>query len=376
MTEKKPHICFVSPYITSYLYPNRGESTGGAERQQYIIGKKLRDEGYQVSYIAFQDEHDDEEQLKGFQLVKVLPKENSINKAPLVIFNLLRAIKKVDADIYYSRGNPPLCILTHLCCRTLRKKYVYCVANDSNLNPAQLPAHHRMFKYSLFRKLYYKSIKFADAVIAQTTKQQELLRDRFGIESTLIPNTYTIPDDSEIYPIEKRKYFLWVGSIEQEQKQPFRYLRLAETLPEIHFKMIGSKGDKAFYKKVRSAADEIPNLDFAGFVPPDEIHQYYQKSIALVNTSNYEGFPNTFLEAWRYGIPVISLYYSMDNLLESEEIGLLSGSMSSLCSDIESIHSNECVSTKLGINGRNYLKQNYSISIVFDKYERLFQKVV
>ncbi|QLH76841.1 glycosyltransferase [Halosimplex rubrum] len=83
---------------------------------------------------------------------------------------------------------------------------------------------------------------------------------------------------------------------------------LAEAIPGESFRLVGPPGqDEMCNEQVRSRVGNLDNVEHCGHVPPTEIHSYYLEAKALVNTSAYEGFPSTFLEAWRYDPPVVAL---------------------------------------------------------------------
>jgi glycosyltransferase involved in cell wall biosynthesis len=48
----------------------------------------------------------------------------------------------------------------------------------------------------------------------------------------------------------------------------------------------------------------LPNVSFHGFVPQQRIGDYVERARLLVGTSEIEGFPNTYLQAWARGTPV------------------------------------------------------------------------
>lgn len=370
------HVCFIAPYIESYLKPGSGTHVGGAERQQHLLATQLRDAGWDVSFISFEGDGPRHERIDGFDCWRTLPPTNDVRRTPAVLFKLLRSIRRVDADVFYVRGNPPLCILASYCCSLLDKRLVYVVANDSNVELSRLSGHHSMFEYTLPKLGYLDAMRRADHVVAQTDHQHDILEDVFGIDSTVIANGYTVPDDSDLVPAGERDYVLWVGSLDPDQKRPELALELAERLPEVPFRIVGWTEDESYRETLFDRASTLPNLTFDGFVPPDEIDQYYRNAVALLNTSAYEGFPNTFLEAWRFGVPVASLQEMLDGVIEREEIGITAGSMDELERVVETLWNDRDLTARLGSKGRRHLQENYSLNVIAAEYAELFVNVL
>ena len=370
------HICFITPYIEGYLNPGSGTHVGGAQRQQHLLAKRLREEGHTVSFIAFESDGNVPERIDGFDVWKTLPETNAPVRTPESFLKLLRSIRRVNADVYYVRGNPPLCILSSYACSLLGSRLVYVVANDSNVELARLSSHHSLFRYTIPKLAYLDAMRRADRVVSQTIHQRDILCNVFGIQSTIVPNGYTVPPDEEVAAPSERTHVLWVGSLDPDQKRPDRFLDLVERLPEVDFRMIGWSNDEEYRRKIVGRAEALSNLDFEGFVPPDRIDQYYRTAVMLVNTSEYEGFPNTFLEAWRFGVPVVSLHYTLDGVLAEEDVGYHAGTMDEMAKIVETLWEDRDSAAETGRNGREYLKSEYTIDAVYRKYERVFSEVI
>ena len=366
------HVCFICPYIYGHLKPGSRKTVGGAERQQHLIATGLKEMGYEVSFITFVDDGGVYERIDGFDVWKTLPTTNDVRQAPAVLVKLLRSIRRVDADVYYVRGNPPLCILSSYCCAVLGDPFVYCVANDSNIELARLSNHHGMFRYTVPKLAYVDAVRRADAVVAQTEYQQRTLERMFDIRSQVVPNVYSIPPQDDLVAATDRSFVLWVGSLDPEQKKPMRFLRLAARLPTVEFVLIGWSQDDRFRTEISDRAEALSNLRFEGFVPPDEIDRYYRRAAMVVNTSEYEGFPNTFLEAWRFGVPVVSLHHTLDGLLSERDVGCHAGSVEALTRQVDRLWENPETAAELGQNGREYLRTHYAVDVALRKYTRLF----
>jgi glycosyltransferase involved in cell wall biosynthesis len=52
--------------------------------------------------------------------------------------------------------------------------------------------------------------------------------------------------------------------------------------------------------------NDLSNVNFVGTVSRNEILDFFKKAKFLLNTSRYEGFSNTFLEAMCTGTPILS----------------------------------------------------------------------
>ncbi|MCU4754402.1 glycosyltransferase [Halobacteria archaeon AArc-curdl1] len=361
-----PDICFVSTEVYGYLNPDQATSGGGAERQQYMIGKELRNRGYSVSYITCSNNDQAFEQINGFEVWGNLPQSNGVLFGPYRLLKLMQIMQKVDAKTYYVRGNRFLTIGVALVCKLLGQPYIYCVASDINVEPE----HNN----SLWGKYYIKAVDQAGHVTTLTKHQQDILNDEYGISATVVPCGYTIPAESEIVPPNKREYVLWVGRLTKNPKRPDRFLEIAEQLPHINFVMVAAPGDNEDWnKKIRRQAGALENVSFEGFVPPDEIHDYYRKASMLVSTSEYEGFGNVFLEAWRYQTPVISLKYTLDDVISDQKVGIHSGSMSQMIDDIDALHSDTHARHTMGENGRKLVINEFSIDIVANKVQCLIE---
>lgn len=369
------NICFVSDTIHTYFNSELRKGVGGAERQQCMIAKRLRNEGFQVSVLTLDlKDYTSPQIIDGVEIWKEIPDLRGSVRAPLKVIGLLRALRKVNADLYYVRGNDFLCIVTSLYCQLTDSKFVYAVANDSNIDP-----NHLSERNFLFTKIYLSSISSADAVTVLTPYQKKILARDHGIRSTVVPCGYDIPSADELLSHEHREFILWVGRLDPDQKRPERYLRLAENNPGLPFIMIGPPDnddhDRSYFNKIKEKADSIENLKFIDFVPPDEIHEYFRKASVLVNTSDYEGFGNVFLEAWRYATPVVTLKYTLHGLINERNVGVQATSIEDLSRIVEELHMSYDRRSEMGWNGRALIKEKFSIEAVIDQYRQIFSDI-
>lgn len=300
MTETDRHrVCFITP--TAYGYFNAtAPAGGGAERQLYLLSQELI-QYFDVHFIVGDYGQPRRETRDGVTLHRCyVPGGDATTVSKAV--SLTAAMKRAAADVYVNRGPPRHAITVSIIARLLGTPWIYNIANDANLT-------HRVDSLAVpFRIAFENALASAGRRITQTSHQRSVLRERFGHGSVVVPNGYPPLPESDVADHANRGYFLWIGRLNREQKRPHRYLDLAAALPRHEFVLIGSVDrDETYRDEIVARARRLDNVEHIERVPPDEIQTYYDDAIAFINTSAYEGFPNTFLEAWRSATPVLSL---------------------------------------------------------------------
>jgi glycosyltransferase involved in cell wall biosynthesis len=163
----------------------------------------------------------------------------------------------------------------------------------------------------------------ADCILVQTEAQRQALQERFGRTAILIRNPVHIAPDnpSRWIPRQQRDFVLWIGRADEFNKRPRLYLDLAANCPELHFVMIVGRTDEAALRALEAVRPN--NLRIVGHVPPAEIGDYLARARVFVNTSRFEGFPNTFLQCAVAGVPLVSLEVDPDGILSRHGCGLV-----------------------------------------------------
>lgn len=362
-------ICFILPSAYGIFAPDV-EAYGGGVRQLGMISRGLADE-FDVHFVVGDYGQPKTEIRDGVTIHRSYKQsqETPALQKPVQLLRLRNAMKRANADVYIYRGAPYKAAVTYTLARTLRSRWVYSIRNDTNLgaDAATLPP--------LVRQLYERALRRADAVIAQTDKQARVLRDTRDVSATVIPSGY--PRADSILPYDEREDVIWVGRLRQDQKRPHLYLDVAERCPDTSFLLIGPEGfQPAYNDRIRSRVATLDNLTYVGPVDPDEIHDYYRRAIALVNTSAYEGFPSTFLEAWRYGTPVLSLDVVPTRYTDIDDRrGFADGDVQTLAELVQCVASDPSERARIGEPMHEYFEANLTIEQVVNQYAELLRSI-
>src|SRR5439155_6135902 len=74
-------------------------------------------------------------------------------------------------------------------------------------------------------------------------------------------------------------------------------------------------------RAVERGAATTPNLELLSPRPRRELMDLVDRAVAVVNTADFEGMPNIFLEGWSRGVPALALTHDPDGVIERERIG-------------------------------------------------------
>jgi glycosyltransferase involved in cell wall biosynthesis len=115
---------------------------------------------------------------------------------------------------------------------------------------------------------------------------------------------------------------LWVSNI-RRVKRPDIVLGLAAQLPDAGIHMVGGSlpGEQALFEETRRSAAANPNITFHGRLPYWDANAVYDRARLLVNTSDVEGFPNSYLQAWVRGVPVVT-FLDPDGVIRRNGLGV------------------------------------------------------
>jgi hypothetical protein len=204
-----------------------------------------------------------------------------------------------------------------------------------------------------------------DTLIAQNTIQKECVLKKLHKETIIIPNIWDKSPFVEVQKSEIISDLIWIANL-RKIKRPEWFLELARLNPKLTFTMVGDSNEKYSYLNAKKLADKLKNVNFMGYQSLHNVDSLLQNSKILVCTSEFEGFPNTFLHAWNHNIPIISTI-DPSNLIQNNNLGYFAKSINEINSKIKLlIESNENYKEKVScIN--SYFTNAHSPKINYEK---------
>jgi glycosyltransferase involved in cell wall biosynthesis len=223
---------------------------------------------------------------------------------------------KADALITSTAGEHALHTL--LVAKLRGKVFVYRMAHDRDLSTAFFAATRSgRVLHGAFRAL----LPWAGAIVCQHELQVQGLPRSLRHRAVVIGNAIPRNGHREEGADRKDGSILWVSRC-RPWKRSHLLLQLAERIPERRFVMI-MQGSGAEFESVRARAATLPNVDFRAGVSFAETEHYFARAVCFVNTSESEGFPNSFLQAWRSGTAVLSFRVDPGTVIERHGLGFV-----------------------------------------------------
>ena len=320
-------FCFIGDFSGAL----KGRTPGGGQLQVALLAKALALKGHEVVIV---DPGSSESFItpEGIKLISVPDWDKGLRGVRLFLYRIPQ-LKKIlleqNADYYYVRMRTYMHLLPFWASKKTKGKFIIATACDLDvLN------HFSKFKYeykprfNLFRFLtvdfpndlvYNYLLKKADYVILQHSGQK-INRNSAKGKIAIFPNIF---DFSNIKVLEdtNNEYFIHVGTLNILKGSQNLYDLINALDKNISIVIVGQPTDKKsenLYKKLQ----KLENVVLKGRVNHQDTIQLIANAKALINTSNFEGFPNIFLEAWANGVPVISQNVNPGNVFNKYNIGI------------------------------------------------------
>lgn len=341
------------------LITNSTTKMGGAAKLQLLIAETLVKNGNEVIVIT--------PISKGKELVHEV---NGIKfvSTPLhtISFKLIKILFHEKPDWVYWHTNSIHIGVFFFIAKMLRIKSIYACASDKDCIPryAINPYSKKKFLWPLYRW----GLNQADRIFIQHTRQGEMLGPKYSSKTYLVNNI--LNPHSIVNPELQSGYIAWIANIRVE-KRPDLLLEIAKRMPQNKFVMGGDVIDfrsiAGYGQDIINRLSTIPNIDYLGPVKPEDVLPLMSNASLFLSTSDQEGFPNTMLESWSVGVPVVSMNLDIGGLIITQQMGYVTQDIEDTVSTINQLMSNTEERTRLGENGKKYVGENHSPEVVYQQ---------
>jgi glycosyltransferase involved in cell wall biosynthesis len=343
---------------------------GGESVQQTLLGRALARRGLDVSMVVSDCGQIDGAQWDGIRVFKAYRPGAGL---PVLRFihprwtGLWSALARADADIYYTSCAGMEVGLVAMFCRRFHRRLVFRTASDTDCDRSRL-----LVRFARDRWLYAYGLRRADAILVQSASQAETLARSYGLAGRVAGMLVETPPPPTARDID----VLWVSNI-RRLKRPDRILELAGRMPEVKIHMVGGpiSGEEALFQEIANMAATKSNVMFHGRLPYQDGNDLYGRARVLVNTSDVEGFPNSYLQSWIRGVPVVTLI-DPDGVIEREGLGIAAMYPAQMLDAVRFLLGDPAAWKAASIRCRMFMAREYGEEKVLAAYFDTFAEVM
>jgi glycosyltransferase involved in cell wall biosynthesis len=335
---------------------------GGAEYQADCFANYLKNyTDHDVTYVA--RNIGENKQADGYRRVKI-PSLFKTRKYGFFVdaVSLYKILCNIKPDVILQHVACAYTGIAAFYCKRHSKSLVWLMASDRDVEKRKVSFLPKRLPATIDNYFLKYGIRNATHIVAQTKKQSKILKRNFGrAADVVIPNFH--PTEKRVYSKSHKFTVLWIANI-KKLKQPEIFIQLAKecsAYENIVFKIIGRREDTVWGNNLLAEIEQLNNLEYLGEMDIDEVNEQIGKSHLLVNTSIFEGFPNTFIQAWMREVPTLSLNVDPDNVIQKNNIGCYAGKYENLKNYILHMSSNTEELREAGKRAKSYAIENYSM---------------
>lgn len=306
------------------LIVEQGNPLGGAAVQTLVWMQAFHELGDEVKQMKFENE---KRRLKEkFSWVEMVPVyDPSVKRIrswyTYKLPRYWRVLKSERPKFLYSSIPKWYFFHINLFCKILGIKHIIRLPSDEMVDDRIYLTETRIDAFLI--KLSYRT---ADLILAQNEYQFQHIKKSYPNKNVLkIYNPVVVRNEFLSEKTARQGYIAWMANF-RHRKNMALLLEIAKMLPKEQFRIAGVPLTPMDEETALSVAEleKLENVTFVGGIAREEVLPFLSQAKFLLNTSRYEGFSNTFLEAMCTGTPVLTTdTANPDNLIHDNALGFV-----------------------------------------------------
>lgn len=359
-------ICFFNINAYSVFNPKSEAFIGGTEVQLFNAARFLsQTDVFDVSFIVGDWGQESVEKYGRISLYKSFSIRKSILNYLKAPWQLWRSLSERNADVYIASSAGAEIGIIALFCRLRKRRFIYRTAHD-------IDCSGEYSRRGIKGLIYTFGLRNADVIFTQKRENRMMLKEHYGIDAVVVRNAYEICTSDDY---EKDQYILWVSRCEK-WKNPELFIEMARHLKRLNFLMICQKSQDEYFERIRKSAKALRNIDFVEGVSFDQIQKYYDRARIFVGTSDYEGFPNTFMQACMGGTPIVSFRVNPEEFITKYDLGYCAdGNFDRMVKYVDTFMNNEDDWDRRSNNALKYVRENHNIEKIGKQWEQVIYRL-
>jgi glycosyltransferase involved in cell wall biosynthesis len=353
-------IAFVNDLIYAYA-TGAPLAVGGAERQQWLLARALAKAGWQVTV--------------GVRQPLGVNKKSRIEEVEFVgigqkrfLWSWYRFLTRERPDWWYWRCASHLLGIAVILAKLTRVRMIFAAGFDSDVD-----VRHALFQRPRWWPLFALGLEWSDKILVQNDKQLMRLPRRWQAKTRKVPSITSEPG-AVIPHAQRARYVAWVAML-RKFKRPDLLIEIAQKATDLRFVVCGGTttftAEPGYGEAIGDLLLSLPNVEYRGQVSPEEAQRVISEAAVFLSTADEEGFPNTFLQAWGAGTPVISLRIDPDQIIAHHALGKVSCTVADAIADVRGLIASPEAREAISARAKLYVANHHSSSALVSMLENV-----
>lgn len=231
-------------------------------------------------------------------------------------------------------------------------------------------------------KLAHYCMNRSDMIVLLAKKFEVYLKEYWRDVKVPTSVIYNACEAVEAIPYEEHeKYILYAGRFTDNKGGELlveAFAKIHDRFPEWHLLLLGEGPEKYKYDKLIADNHLETKVSMPGFKYGEELAFAYRKASLFAMTSHYEGFPMVVLEAWQYGVPVVSTPVGgLPDVLEEDKNGCVFDfdDADGMAKKLEHLMSNYELREQMSDYCKSFALQNFSLESISNELDNLYKSL-
>lgn len=298
--------------------------------------------------------------------------ENKISRFIRRRKKLKKVMNEISADVMIAFLPEP-CFLALSIKKTIKCPIIISVRNDPKIEYSFLP-------YKILMKILYPK---SDGIVFQTEDAKKYFDFSKNLKKvgTIIANPLNKEFMREPFRGERKKEIVAVGRLFKQKNYPLlikAFSNIHSEIPEYKLKIYGEGDQREVLQKLIGDLKIENKVELCG--QKDNIKECIYDASLFVMSSDFEGMPNSLMEAMASGLPVISTDCPCGgpkSLIKNKENGILVkvNDEKELSNSIIEVLKDKKLLTKISENATK-ISEKFAPEIIYEQWGKYIKKIV
>lgn len=222
----------------------------------------------------------------------------------------------------------------------------------------------------------------ADMILLLANRFKDLLKKNYPEVSCPVEVVYNACEEVKDVPYSDHKHtILFAGIFDYNKAGDIlikAFAMVHDKFPDWRLQMLGSGPWEDKYRNIAEEYKVVDYVDFPGYIGGETKAAYFRTAGIYAMCSYLEGFPMVVLEAWAYGVPVISTPVGgMPDVIIEEKTACEFdfGNVEELAVKLNRLMSDESLRQTMSIYGKKTVNDYFSMEAINNQLERIYSNL-